>query len=290
MLTCGRYTLDLSRVQIMGVINLTPDSFSDGRADIDAGAVRDQALRLIEEGADLIDLGAESTRPGATPVPLEQELARLVPVLRALQDVQVPLSVDTYKPEVMRVALAEGASMINDVYGFTRPGAIAAISSHPSHAANPSSAANHCALCVMHMQGEPQTMQQAPVYADVTREVGAFLAERAQALCDAGVERSRIVLDPGFGFGKTLWHNYRLLHELEFLVALGYPVLAGLSRKGMLGAVTGRAVSERLPASLAAALFAIAQGASLVRVHDVAATRDALRVWEAAVTPDNLNV
>lgn len=271
---CGRFTLDLSRPRIMGIVNVTPDSFSDGGRLLAPDAAIAHARRLIDEGADILDIGGESTRPGAEPVPLEEELARLLPLIEALRDSGVPLSIDTFKPAVMRAAIEAGADMINDIYGFRQPGAIEAV------------AGSDCGLCVMHMQGEPRTMQQAPAYADVAGEVGAFLREQAQRLEAAGVDPGRICLDPGFGFGKTTAHNYDLLRSLPTIGALGYPLLIGVSRKTMIGAVTGRPVGERLAGSIAAALAAVARGAAIVRVHDVAATVDALKVWQAVQVGD----
>ena len=268
-LHCGRFSLSLDRPLIMGIVNLTPDSFSgDGTAG-DAAAAVAHAHAQIEAGAAILDLGAESSRPGAPAVPAAEELARLLPVLRALRDAPVPLSVDTCKPEVMRAALAEGAAMINDIAALLAPGALAAL------------AASQAAVCLMHMQGEPRTMQANPVYGDVAAEVRAFLGARAAACVAAGIAPDRIVVDPGFGFGKTLAHNLALLRQLDGLRTLGYPVLAGLSRKSMLGAITGRPVAERVHASVAAALLAVQRGAAIVRVHDVAATRDALALLNA---------
>ena len=254
----------------MGIVNLTPDSFSDGgRFDrLDLAVAR--AAALIDEGADLIDVGAESTRPGAAPVPADEELARLMPFLAALRDAPVPISVDTRKPAVMRLALDAGASMINDVAGFAGDDARSAVTG------------TDCALCVMHMQGEPGTMQRDPHYDDVVAEVATFLCARADALLAAGVARDRVLLDPGFGFGKTFEHNLSLFRRLDAIVDLGLPVLVGLSRKGMIGTITGKPIADRLAGSLAAALVAVERGASVVRVHDVAATVDALRVWKAA--------
>jgi dihydropteroate synthase len=269
---CGRYEFTLGRPLVMGVVNLTTDSFSDGGRWLDPAAAVAQAARLIDEGADLLDFGAESTRPGAAPVPPEIELQRLLPMLRALADCGRPLSVDTRKPEVMRVVLAHGADMINDVSGFAAPGAVEAVS------------ASQAGCCVMHMLGDPLTMQHAPVYRDVVVEVRDWLAERVRALQHAGIERSRIVVDPGIGFGKTVEHNLALIARLPELAALGLPVLIGVSRKSVIGALTGREVGQRLPGSLAAMLAAVAGGARIVRVHDVAATRDALAVWRAIDT------
>lgn len=254
----------------MGVVNVTPDSFSDGGRYLDPAAAVAHARRLIEEGADLIDLGAESSRPGADAmVGAEEELRRLLPVLRGLRDAPVPLSVDTIKPEVMRVVLAEGAAMINDINALRAPGALAAV------------AASDAAVCLMHMQGNPGTMQQNPSYGDVVAEVKAFLQERIDAVRAAGIAPQRVVADPGFGFGKTLEHNLELLRHLREFAALGVPLLAGWSRKSSLGMITGRPAGERLAASIAAALIAAQNGAAILRVHDVAATRDALLVLAA---------
>lgn len=253
----------------MGVLNVTPDSFSDGGQWREPEAAIAHGLRLIDEGADLIDIGAESTRPGAPSVPADEELRRLRPVLRALRDCGRPLSVDTRKPEVMRAALDEGADLINDVAGFRSPEAIAAVRG------------SQAACCTMHMLGEPQTMQQAPVYREVVGEVKAWLAESVSRLQQGGIARSRIVVDPGIGFGKTLAHNLALIARLPEIADLGFPVLVGVSRKSMIGTITGREVDDRLAGSLAAGLAAVARGASILRVHDVAQTRDALAVQAA---------
>ena len=264
-----RHRLTLDRPRIMGIVNLTDDSFSgDGLAGRTDRALA-HAWRLIEEGADLLDLGAESSRPGAEPVPAEQELERLLPVLAGLQGCGVPLSVDTTKPEVMLAALDAGVDLINDIAALRAPGALEIL------------AQSEAAVCLMHMQGEPRTMQQQPAYRNVVAEVHAFLAERIAACQSAGIARQRIVIDPGFGFGKTLEHNLALLRALPSLHSLDCPLLVGLSRKSMLGALTGRPVETRLPASVAAALLAAQRGARILRVHDVAATRDALAVWQA---------
>ena len=270
VLHCGAYRLDLdARPLVMGIVNLTPDSFSgDGKADSTAQAI-DHARRQIEAGADIIDLGAESSRPGAIPTPLNEELARLLPVLDALADCGVPISVDTYKPEVMRAALATGASMINDIYALRQPGALDVV------------ATSDCAVCLMHMQGEPLHMQQTPDYGDVVAEVRDFLRERVKAAAAAGICHERVLLDPGFGFGKRSDHNLTLLAHLDETTFDGLPVLAGMSRKTMLGEITGRAVNERLPASIVAHLLAAQKGARILRVHDVAAMCDALSVWQA---------
>ncbi len=268
-LACGNFRIALRRPLVMGIVNLTADSFSgDGLGNDTARAVA-HALAQIEAGADILDLGAESSRPGAPPVAAADELARLLPMLRALRDAPVPLSVDTAKPEVMAAALAEGAAMINDIAALQAPGALAAV------------AASQAAVCLMHMQGEPRTMQGEPSYGDVVAEVAVFLGARAQACMAAGIDAARIVVDPGFGFGKTLAHNLALLKHLDALRELGFPLLAGLSRKSMLGAITGRPVADRVHASVAAALLAAERGAAIIRVHDVAATRDALMVLNA---------
>ena len=269
MLRCGKFLLSLERPLIMGIVNLTPDSFSGDGLGADTERAIEHARRQIAEGADLIDLGAESSRPGAIPATLDEEMERLLPVLDELADCPVPISVDTYKPEVMRAALAQGASMINDIFALRRPGALEAV------------AASDCAVCLMHMQGEPLTMQQHPGYGDVVREVREFLSGRLAVAKAAGIARDRLVLDPGFGFGKTLEHNLALLARLDETACDGLPVLAGMSRKSMLGAITGRVVGERMGASIAAALIAAERGARILRVHDVAETRDALSVWQA---------
>jgi len=255
----------------MGVVNITPDSFSDGGRFLDPVAAIAHAHQLIEEGADLVDIGAESSRPGATAVvSAGEELRRLLPVLQGLRDAPVPVSVDTVKPEVMRAALAAGAAMINDINALRAPGALAAV------------AFSDAAVCLMHMQGTPGTMQQQPSYDDVVAEVKAFLQERVRAARAAGIATERIAIDPGFGFGKTLEHNLELLRQLLEFDALGVPVLAGWSRKSSLGMITGKPTGERLAASIAAALIAAQNGARILRVHDVAATRDALAVLAAA--------
>jgi len=253
----------------MGVVNVTPDSFSDGGRFDEPQAAIGRARALIEEGADILDVGAESSRPGARGVSAEEELSRLMPVLEGLRDCAVPISVDTVKPEVMRAAIAAGASMINDITALRSPGALEAV------------AKSDVGVCLMHMQGKPRTMQLEPSYRDVVAEVGAFLAERVSAAEGAGIARERIVVDPGFGFGKTAAHNFELLRNLDRFAALGLPVVAGWSRKSTLGAITGRGAEDRLAASLAAALLAVERGARIVRVHDVAATRDALAVLAA---------
>jgi dihydropteroate synthase len=270
--------LTFERPLVMGILNVTPDSFSDGGRYIARDDALRQAQRMLADGVDIIDIGGESTRPGAPPVPLEQELDRVVPVVEALAGVGVPLSVDTYKPEVMRAVLTAGADLINDIWGFRRPGALEAVRD------------TRCGLCVMHMLGEPQTMQRAELdYEDVVADVRAFLQARVDALMQAGIARARISVDPGFGFGKaTREHNYALLARLRDTAPqpvageAPFPILAGMSRKSMLGAVTGRTTAaERVAASVAAAVCAAERGAAIVRVHDVAETVDALRVWAA---------
>ena len=269
MLRCGKFEFSLDRPRVMGIVNLTPDSFSgDGLASDTQRAIA-HAWRQIEAGADLLDLGAESSRPGAVPASLSDELSRLLPVLDALAGCGVPISIDTYKPEVMRAAIEHGAAMINDIYALRRPGAIEAV------------AGSDCALCLMHMQGEPLTMQQSPVYSDVVSEVRSFLSERVAELMSKGITADRLVLDPGFGFGKTLEHNLKMLRNFSEFSIDGLPLLAGISRKSMLGTLTGRPVEERLAASLSAALLTVQRGARILRVHDVAETRDAIAVWQA---------
>jgi dihydropteroate synthase len=269
-LQCGRFRLSLERPLIMGVVNVTPDSFSDGGRFLDPAAAVAHAHKLIEEGADLVDLGAESSRPGAAAVvSAEEELRRLLPVLRGLRDAPVPVSVDTTKPEVMRAAFAEGASMINDINALRAPGAVAAV------------AAGDAAVCLMHMQGTPGTMQQHPSYDDVVAEVKSFLLERVRAARAAGIALDRIAIDPGFGFGKTLEHNLELLRHVREFEVLGVPLLAGWSRKSSLGKITGKPAGERLAASVAVAVIAAQNGARILRAHDVAATRDALAVLAA---------
>ena len=276
VLDCGRHRFDLSRPLVMGILNVTPDSFSDGGRYVDRARALDHARGMAADGADLIDVGGESTRPGAAPVTEEDELARVVDITATLAGEGLAVSVDTRKPAVMRSAIAAGAAMINDVAALAAPGAIAAC------------AQGGVGVCLMHMRGDPASMQQAPTYTDVVGEVRDFLLARAGACLAAGIARERIVLDPGFGFGKTLAHNLELLRALPELAAAGYPVMAGLSRKSSLGQITGRAAAERLPASLAAALAAVARGAAIVRVHDVRETVDALKVWRAIEHPDVL--
>lgn len=273
-LHCGAYRLALDRPVIMAILNLTPDSFSgDGMAGGDPGEVLRRAEAAVRDGAGILDIGGESTRPGAASVAEAEELDRILPIIELLNPLGVPISVDTMKPGVMRAALNAGASMINDVNALQAEGALTVV------------AASSAAVCLMHMRGEPRTMQEAPTYEDVVGEVGGFLAKRVEAALGAGINRDRIVVDPGFGFGKTADHNWTLMRHLAYFARNGLPVLAGVSRKSMLGAVTGRPVGERMPASVAAALMAVERGARIVRVHDVAATRDALCVWEALQEP-----
>lgn len=268
-LHCGPYRLSLQRPLLMGIVNLTPDSFSgDGRGG-DAEQAIAHARAQFEAGAEILDIGAESTRPGAMPTPEDEELRRLLPVLAEITRWGVPISVDTYKPAVMAAALAAGATMINDIAGMSDPAALAAV------------AKSDCAVCVMHMQGAPGSMQQAPQYGDVVAEVGDFLAAAVARCRDAGVADERLVVDPGFGFGKTLEHNLALFKALTATSRDGLPILVGVSRKSMLGAVTGRPVEQRLAASIAGAVMAAVKGAGIIRVHDVAATRDALAVYTA---------
>lgn len=271
---CGRYRLTLngpgSRPLVMGILNITPDSFSDGGRYQALESAISRAEQMIAEGADIIDIGAESTRPGVQALATDEELRRLLPVLYALRDCGKPLSVDTRNPLVMREALLAGADMINDVNGFRAPGAVEALDG------------SDCGVCIMHMQNDPATMQVQPHYDDVVREVLAFLEQRAQALLDAGVARSRLCIDPGIGFGKTSEHNVSLLKNLALLrQALDLPLLVGVSRKSIIGAITGKPVDQRVAGSIAAAVVAAQQGVDIVRVHDVAATVDALKVWQA---------
>lgn len=274
-LDCAGKLLCLDRPRVMGILNLTPDSFSDGGQFLEPARALEQAQRMVEAGADLIDIGGESTRPGAPKVSVEQELARVLPIIERLAaDLSVPLSLDTYKPDVMRAGIAAGVGLINDINALRDPQALTVLAAAPQ-----------VAVCLMHMQGTPQTMQQQPQYQDVVQEVTAFLAERVQACEQAGIARARLVLDPGYGFGKTVAHNYQLLRaQPQLIQALGLPILAGLSRKSMLGAVTGRGVEQRLAASVAAATLAAVNGAQIIRVHDVAATVDALNVYQALLT------
>lgn len=268
-LICGDYRLPTSRPLLMGIVNVTPDSFSDGGKFTDPSRAIEHAERLIDAGADIIDIGGESTRPGAPPTSADEELARVLPVLAGIIDAGVPVSIDTQKTDVMRAAIDAGASMINDVNALQAEGALALC------------AASRVAVCLMHRQGTAADMQDDPYYDDVVVEVSAYLAARAAAASAAGIGSDRIVIDPGFGFGKTVAHNFILLRDLQSFCSLGYPVLAGLSRKSSLGAVTSRVVEDRLAGSLAAALLAAQNGATILRVHDVRETADVLKVWQA---------
>ncbi|MDD3380403.1 MAG: dihydropteroate synthase [Rugosibacter sp.] len=269
---CGRYMLDLSRPRIMGIINLTDDSFSGDGWQGQTEATIAHGLQLRDEGADMLDLGAESSRPGAVPVSAQQEIDRLLPVLQGLATCGVPLSVDTTKPEVMRMVLAHGADMINDIQALCAPGALELL------------AESAAGICLMHKQGSPQTMQQNPHYNDVVKDVTNFLAERVTAMQAAGISLARVCIDPGFGFGKTPEHNLRLLQHLDQLSVLKIPLLVGLSRKSVLGVVTGREPKERVAAGIAAHVLAMVKGARILRVHDVAATRDAVAIYNAVET------
>jgi dihydropteroate synthase len=269
-LQCGRYKLSFERPLIMGIVNVTADSFSgDGHAQAGHQQALRHAEQLLAEGADILDIGGESSRPGAQPVSESEEVARVLPLVEALRNCGVPLSIDTIKPAVMRAAIEAGADMINDIAALSAPGAMEAV------------AASKAAVCLMHMQGTPGTMQNDPQYRDVVQEVMQFLAERVAAAEAAGIARSRIALDPGFGFGKNLNHNTDLFKALPRFGTFGLPLLVGISRKSMLGQITGRDVADRLPASIAAAVLAAQNGAAIVRVHDVAATKDALAVLSA---------
>jgi dihydropteroate synthase len=269
ILRCGRFSLALDKPLVMGVVNVTPDSFSDGGRFQDTGAAVSHARRLAEEGADILDIGGESTRPGAAPVSEDEEISRVLPVLEALVHLDKPISVDTRRPRVMKAALAAGASMINDIQALTEPYALEAV------------AGTGCAVCLMHMKGEPATMQREPRYDDVVGEVKAFLKEAVRRCMFAGIGRDRIVVDPGFGFGKTVKHNMQVLRSLSAFEDLGVPILVGLSRKSTIGHITGRAVDQRLAGSLAMALLALHGGAKILRVHEVRETRDVIAIWQA---------
>lgn len=271
-----RFRIDLSRARVMGIVNVTPDSFSDAGSTRDTAAAVSRCEQMLADGADILDLGAESTRPGSRPVPLAEELARLLPVLDAALTLGCPVSVDTKKPEVMAAALARGADIVNDINALQAPGALDVVAGH-----------SDCGVCLMHMRGTPESMQASPRYeGDVVEEVLQFLRNRGRVLQARGVTAERIVYDPGIGFGKSIEHNLALLRRQGELLVLNRPLLAGWSRKSTLGAVTGRDVTQRLAASVAAALAAVQLGARVVRVHDVAATSDALRVWRAAGLAD----
>ena len=266
-----RFTIDLAQPRVMGIVNVTPDSFSDGGRHAGTAPALVHCERLLADGADMLDIGGESTRPGSRSITLEEELARILPVVEGALKLGCPVSVDTHKPEVMAAVLALGADIVNDINALQAPGAIDVVAAH-----------GHCGVCLMHMRGTPASMQQRPTYDDVLEEVAEFLRLRGRALAERGVASERIVFDPGIGFGKSAAHNIALLRRQRELLALGRPLLVGWSRKSTLGAITGRDVSERQVASVAAALAAVQNGARIVRVHDVAQTVDALKVWRAA--------
>jgi len=266
-----RFKLDLSRPHVMGIVNTTPDSFSDGGRHMSMAAALRHCEQLLKDGADILDIGGESTRPGSPAVTLQEELARVLPLVRAAVGLGVPISVDTYKSEVMQAVLGLGADIVNDIWALRQPGALKAVVQHP-----------HCGVCLMHMHGVPQTMQLAPMAGDVVAQVRSFLKESAVSLRASGIEKERIVLDPGIGFGKTVGQNFFLLARQCDLLDLDHPLLVGWSRKSSLGAATGMDVEQRLIPSVAAALLAVERGARIVRVHDVRETVQALAVWSAA--------
>ncbi|MBT8514415.1 dihydropteroate synthase [Polynucleobacter paneuropaeus] len=270
---CGRFLFEpRKRPLVMGILNTTPDSFSDGGLFQSAKAALAHAEQMIESGVDIIDIGGESTRPGAEPISLQEELDRVMPVIESLVNCGMALSIDTYRAETMKAALAAGVDCVNDIWGLRQAGAAQVVSNHPE-----------CGLVLMHMQRDPQTMQFDPHYEDVIAQVSTFLTERANVLIHQGVSADRIALDPGFGFGKSLEHNLTMLSQFERFTQLGFPVLAGISRKSMLGKLTGRESDGRLAASIAAVIMAADRGARIVRVHDVADTIDALKIWEAVL-------
>lgn len=269
-----RFRIDLGRPQVMGIVNVTPDSFSDGGLHASTAAALAHCERLLAEGADILDIGGESTRPGSLPVSADEEMARVLPVLDAALALGCPVSIDTRNALVMATVLARGADIVNDIHALQAPGALDAVAAH-----------SNCGVCLMHMRGTPESMQQRPQYDDVVDEVAAFLHERGAALLARGIDPERITFDPGIGFGKSVAHNTELLRRQSELLTLGRPLLVGWSRKSTLGAITGRAVGQRQFASVAAALAAVQRGARIVRVHDVAATVDALKVWQAAGLP-----
>ncbi len=263
-------SLKLDRPLVMGILNVTPDSFSDGGLFVSAGNLQQQIESMLQAGVDIIDVGGESTRPGSQPVALDEELQRVIPAIQLIRELgDIPISIDTTKPEVMRAAVAAGADMINDVNALRTTGAMQAVTELG------------VPVCLMHMLGQPKNMQQQPEYENVVQQVLSFFAERVEACVNAGVAREKILIDPGFGFGKTVQHNFQLLKKLELLHSLGQPLLVGMSRKSMLGAVTVKAVDQRLAGSLAAAVIAAMQGVHIIRVHDVAETVDALKVVQA---------
>lgn len=269
---CGRFQLDLTRPRVMGIVNVTPDSFSDGGKYSSVDLAVEHALQLISEGADILDIGGESTRPGAMPVDLDEELRRVIPVIEALSKVTtVPLSIDTYKPVVMRAAIEAGADIVNDICALREDGALEIVTN------------SNAGVCLMHMQGIPQSMQINPQYSDVVSEVKQFLTDRVEACLAHGIARERIMLDPGFGFGKTTAHNVALIQHLDSFVELGFPLLVGLSRKSVLGRIAGGDEQQRLHAGLAASVISVMKGAKIVRVHDVKATVDALKVVAAVI-------
>jgi len=266
---CGAYQLTLNRPLVMGIVNVTPDSFSDGGRFIQTAAAIAHAKQLVQDGADILDIGGESTRPGAMPVPLEEELRRVIPVIEGLCDIGVPLSIDTYKPAVMLAAIKAGVSIVNDVRALQEPDALEIVAN------------GNVGVCLMHMQGLPQTMQVAPQYTNVLQEVMAFLGARRDAAIAAGIDATRITLDPGFGFGKRVEDNIQLIQQLEALQVLGQPLLVGLSRKSILGAIAGADATQKLHAGIAASVISVMKGAKIVRVHDVKATVDAFKVFNA---------
>ena len=267
---CGQYQLDLTKPQVMGIVNVTPDSFSDGGRYASTSRAVEHALQLVEEGANILDIGGESTRPGAVPTNLDEELSRVIPVIEALvKVVNIPLSIDTYKPQVMQAAIAADISMVNDIKALQELSALELV------------AKSDVGICLMHMQGSPKTMQINPQYVDVIAEVKAFLTARLQALIAAGIDKNRILLDPGFGFGKRTEHNVTLLQQLARIRDIGQPLLVGLSRKSVLGQVLGDNQADRVSASIAASVIAVMNGANVLRVHDVKATVDALKVVKA---------
>lgn len=269
----SRYAIDLSKPKVMGIVNVTPDSFSDGGRYTSTKAALQRCEQLLVEGADILDIGGESSRPGTPPVSLEEESARVLPVLREAVQLGVPVSVDTYKPELMREALELGADVINDIWALRWQGSVEAVAAHPT-----------CGVCLMHMHGEPETMQRSPMEGDAVPQVRDFLQARTQALLGAGVARERVVWDPGIGFGKIVEQNFALLARQAEIAAGGFPILAGWSRKSSLGAVTGQPVNDRLSASVAAAVLSVDRGARIVRVHDVKDTVAALKVWGATIS------
>jgi dihydropteroate synthase len=275
----SRHLIELSRPRVMGIVNVTPDSFSDGGRYAGTRSALAHCEQLLVEGADVLDIGGESSRPGTPPVQLQEELARVLPVLREAVKLGVPVSVDTYKPEVMRQALELGVDIINDIWALQQPGAREAVAAHP-----------RCGICLMHMHGEPQSMQRSPMEGDAVPHVVAFLWQASLALQELGVDRGRIAWDPGIGFGKTVDQNFALLARQDELLAPGYPLLVGWSRKSSLGSVTGQPVNERLAASVAAAVLAVERGAHLVRVHDVQETVAALKVRGAMIAQQQQNL